>query len=120
MSFFKRNRAAPTIAKSNVIDLNESDFDDVVHRNDLVIVMFCKPECPHCMRMEPIYQELSTEMVDRILFSRVDILTNVGLRRKYEVTGTPTFVLIKHGSVVGLIRGECTRELLRDELVKQL
>jgi thioredoxin 1 len=120
MSFFKRNRTAPTSVKSNVIDLTEADFDDSVHKNDLVVVMFCQPECPHCMRMEPIYQELSTEMVDRALFCRVNILTNVGLRRKYEVTGTPRFVLIKHGSVVGSVRGECTKELLRDELVKQL
>jgi thioredoxin 1 len=120
MSFFKRNRTPPTSAKSNVIDLSETDFDDSVHRNDLVMVMFCKPDCPHCMRMEPIYQELSTEMVDRVLFCRVDILTNVGLRRKFGVTGTPTFVLIKHGSVVGSVRGECSKELLRDELVKQL
>jgi thioredoxin 1 len=120
MSFFKRNPTTSTSVKSNVIDLTEADFDDSIHRNDLVLVMFCKPECPHCMRMEPIYQELSTEMVDRVLFCRVNILTNVGLRRKYEVTGTPTFVLIKNGSKVGYQRGECTKELLRSELVKQL
>lgn len=103
-----------------MIDLTEADFDDAVHRNDSVVVMFCRPECPHCMRMEPIYQELSTKMADRVKFYRINILTNVGLTRKYEITGTPTFVLIKHDSMVGTLRGEYTKELLEDELVRQL
>ncbi len=121
MSFFKRKQA-PTSAprKDNVVNLSEADFDESIHRNDVVMVMFCKPECPHCIRMEPIYQELSEEMVDRVLLSRVNILTNVNLRKKYEVTGTPTFVLIKHGDVVGSIRGECTKDMLKEEIVRHL
>ncbi len=121
MSFFGRKQAATKVVKtSRVIDLTEADFDDNIHKNDVVIVMFCKPECPHCLRMEPIYQELSEELVDRALFCRVNILTDVNLRRKYEITGTPTFVLIKHGSVVRSIRGESTKDLLKDEVVRQL
>jgi thiol-disulfide isomerase/thioredoxin len=70
--------------------------------------------------MEPIYQELSEELVDRVLFCRVNILTNVNLRREYKITGTPTFVLIKHGSVVRSMEGESTKDHLRDEVVRQL
>ena len=120
MSIFNRKRAAPNAAKkSNVIDLTEADFDYCIHNNDIVMVMFCKPECPHCMRMEPIYQELGDELVDRALFCRVNILTDVNLRRKFEITGTPTFVLIKRGSVVRTMRGESTKDLLKDEVVRQ-
>ena len=120
MSLFKKKQDAQIKAKSNVIDLSEVDFDDSVRRNDLVIVMFCRPTCPHCERMEPIYQELSEELVDRVLFCRVNIMTNASLTRKYEIKGTPTFVLIKQGSVVRSMEGENPKDLLRDELVKQL
>jgi thioredoxin 1 len=120
MSLFTKKQAATIEGKSNVVDLTEVDFDDSVHRNDLVMVMFCRPGCPHCTRMEPIYQELSEELVDRILFCRVNILTNASLTRRYEIAGTPTFVLIKHGSVVRSMAGERPKDLLRDELVKQL
>ena len=120
MSIFSRKKAAPNVSKkSSVIDLTEADFDDCVHRNDVVMVMFCKPECPHCIRMEPIYQELSEELVDRALFCRVNILTNVNLRRKFEISGTPTFVLIKRGTVVRSMRGESTKDILKDEVVRQ-
>jgi thioredoxin-related protein len=49
----------------------------------------------------------------------VNILTDVNLRRKFEITGTPTFVLIKRGSVVRTMRGESTKDLLKDEVVRQ-
>jgi thioredoxin 1 len=120
MSIFSRKRAESKAAKkSSVIDLTEADFDDCVHSNDIVMVMFCKPECPHCIRMEPIYQELGDELVDRALFCRVNILTNSNLTQKFEITGTPTFVLIKRGSVVRSMRGESTKDLLKDEVVRQ-
>jgi thiol-disulfide isomerase/thioredoxin len=119
MSIISRIRGTSSAAKkSSVIDLTEADFDECVHRNDIVMVMFCKPECPHCIRMEPIYQELGEELVDRALFCRVNILTNINLRRKFEITGTPTFVLIKHGSIVRSMRGESTKDLLKDEVVR--
>jgi len=118
MPLFTKKQAMPIEGKSNVIDLTEVDFDDSVHRNDLVVVMFCRPTCPHCVRMEPIYQELSEELVDRVLFCRVNIMTNAGLTRKYEIAGTPTFVLIKNGLVVRSMAGERSKDLLRDELAK--
>ena len=105
--------------KGNVIDLNEANFDDAVGRNDLAIVMFCRQGCPHCSRMEPLYLELSEEMADRVLFCRVDILSNVALMRKYGINGTPTFKLMKRGSVVGSVVGECSKDLLKGELIKQ-
>jgi thioredoxin 1 len=121
MSYFRRKQAVSKVAKkSNVIDLTEADFDECVHKNEVVMVMFCRPECPHCINMEPIYQELGDELVDRALICRVNILTNVNLRKKFEITGTPTFVLIKHGLVVRSMRGESTKDLLRDEVIRQL
>ena len=121
MSFFSKRKAEPKVAKvSRVIDLTEADFDESIRKNDVVLVMFCKPECPHCFRMEPLYQELSEELVDRALFCRVNILTDVNLRKKFEITGTPTFVLIKNGSVVGSIRGETTKRSLKEEVLRQL
>jgi len=120
MSLFKKKQNAPIKGKSNVIDLSEVDFDDSIQRNELAVVMFCRPTCPHCVRMEPIYQELSEELVDRILFSRVNIMTNASLTRKFGIKGTPTFILIKQGAVVRSMEGECPKDLLRDELVRQL
>ncbi len=119
MSFFRKERAPSNEPESSVVDLTEADFDDIVGRNELAIVMFCRPECPHCMRMEPLYRELSAEMVDRVLFCRVNIMTDVGLRRRYGITGTPTFVLMRRGAVVNSMVGERAKDLLKDELVKQ-
>jgi thioredoxin-like negative regulator of GroEL len=119
MSLFRKHQDASISAKGNVIDLNEAIFVDVVSRNDLAIVMFCRQGCPHCSRMEPLYQELSEEMADRVLFGRVDILSNVALTRKYGISGTPTFKLMKRGSVVGSVEGECPKDLLKAELIKQ-
>ncbi len=120
MSFFRRNRAAPAVVSSKVIDVNEADFDGIVRKNDLAIVMFCKPECPHCIQMEPIYQQLSEEMVDRVLFCRVNTLSNAKLIKEYGVSRTPTFVLIKHGSVVRSMAGEYPKYILKDEITSQL
>ena len=120
MSFFKKEKAAPSVVESNVVDLDEAEFEDSLHKNELVMVMFCRPECPHCIRMEPVYRELSMEMVDRVLFCRVNVMTNVALRKRYGITGTPTFVVLKRGGVVGTMTGEKTKELLKGELVRQL
>jgi thioredoxin-like negative regulator of GroEL len=118
VTYIKEKRAVDG-EKGSVIDLSEADFEGTVRKNDLAVVMFCRSGCPHCFRMEPIYRELSEEMVDRVLFCRVDVLSNVALTHEYGIKGTPTFVLMKHGTVVGALEGECSKELLKSELVRR-
>ena len=59
------------------------------------LVKFYAPWCGHCKRLEPVWDDLSSELAfaypdESILISRVDCTKNPGLAKRFEIKGYPT------------------------------
>ncbi len=72
-----------------------------------VLLMFTKEGCPACEVIEPVFEELSTEITN-VLFVEVHIMPLImsdpdralALLKEFRIFGTPTFIFIKNGEEV--------------------
>ena len=102
-----------------VIELNDADFDQMVHNNDVpVLVDFWAPWCGPCQVMGPIVEELATEMGDKVKIGKLDVDENGATAQKYGIMSIPSLKIFKGGIVVKEFTGVQNKETLREELDK--
>jgi thioredoxin 1 len=116
MSFFRKKTIFPQINNDGTIELDESCFDEFVAKNSKVVVMFYRSTCSHSVKMNPIFIDLCTEMKEGMKFCKVSTPTNMELVNRYEIKGTPTFVIVNNGKKIISIVGERTKEFLKAEI----
>lgn len=83
-------------AKSQVIELNEDNWDRMLKEEWLV--EFYAPWCPACKNLAPIWDDLSTWSDDlNIKIAKVDVTTSPGLSGRFFVTALPTIFHVLNG-----------------------
>ncbi|KAI2464878.1 disulfide isomerase [Annulohypoxylon bovei var. microspora] len=85
--------AAVVAAKSAVLDLIPSNFDDVVLKSGKpTLVEFFAPWCGHCKNLAPVYEELAQAFATSkdVQIAKVDADAEKDLGRKFGVQGFPT------------------------------
>ena len=87
---------------SNVIELNDSNFDSEVVKSDKpVLVDFWAEWCGPCKMIAPVLEEVASELSDKILIGKLNVDENSETPPKYGIRGIPTLMLFKNGEVVG-------------------
>lgn len=92
-SFVLAGLATIVAAKSAVIDLIPSNFDDVVLKSGKpTLVEFFAPWCGHCKTLAPIYEELAQafEFSKDVQIAKVDADAEKELGKRFGVQGFPT------------------------------
>jgi len=108
---------------SKVINAKSSDFENVVLKSELpVLVDFWAPWCGPCRMMAPVLDELSMDMSDKLRVVKVDVedAANQDLAMKYRIQSIPNMKLFKDGQVVHEFVGFRPKEVLINELTSQL
>ncbi|KAL1887234.1 Protein disulfide-isomerase erp38, partial [Ceratocystis pirilliformis] len=81
-------------AKSAVIDLVPSNFDDVVLKSGKpTLVKFFAPWCGHCKTLAPVYEELAAgyeHADDKVQIAKVDADAERTLGKRFGIQGFPT------------------------------
>ncbi len=113
--FAEQRRHGPLI-----VELTESDFEPTVRMGGVCAVMVYMPGCPHCQRMEPVFNELQIELSDRARFARLNAPANVNMAVRLGISGVPTFLIFKAGKLVIEIEGELEKEALRTAIERCL
>ena len=86
---------------SNVIELNDSNFNDEVVKSDKpVLVDFWAEWCGPCKQIGPILEEISNEKEDKLKILKLNIDENPQTPQKYGVRGIPTLILFKKGKLI--------------------
>jgi thioredoxin 1 len=107
--------------------LQEIDIIIEQHPEKLIVIYFTSKNCPPCKTISPLYEELSqSEEFDTdtdtdttthapVLFLKVDVDQNPEAVAKYQITGWPTFVFIKHKEVqTEIVGGKLAEATLYD------
>lgn len=90
------------MAGKNVVAVNEANFDAVVLKSDVpVLVDFTATWCGPCRQVAPLVDQLADEYLGRAKVVKLDIDESPGVAQKYGIRGVPTLYVFKGGKVVG-------------------
>lgn len=93
-SFVLAGIAATAIAaKSAVLDLVPSNFDDVVLKSGKpTLVEFFAPWCGHCKKLAPVFEDLATAFANdkNVQIAKVDADAEKSLGKRFGIQGFPT------------------------------
>ncbi|XP_063307683.1 protein disulfide-isomerase TMX3 [Pelobates fuscus] len=100
----------PTPVTAFVEDLDDSFKEN--RKDDIWLVDFYAPWCGHCKKLEPVWNDVGTEMRTSgspVRVGKMDATVHSGLASEYGVRGFPTIKLLK-GEMAYNYRGPRTKE----------
>uniref|UniRef100_A0A8C7LNR8 Protein disulfide-isomerase n=1 Tax=Oncorhynchus mykiss TaxID=8022 RepID=A0A8C7LNR8_ONCMY len=85
------------VAASDVLELGDSDFDDMVAEYETVLVEFFAPWCGHCQQLAPEYETAATKLKGTVSLAKVDCTVNSETCGRFGVNGYPTLKIFRNG-----------------------
>ncbi|BDB53098.1 thioredoxin family protein [Flavobacterium ammonificans] len=82
-----------------LIELNEDTLQDLVSKNEKVVVQFSASWCGNCRIMKPKFKKLASEN-ESLTFVLVDAENNPESRKLANVSNLPTFATFVNGKLV--------------------
>ncbi|XP_073443725.1 endoplasmic reticulum resident protein 44-like [Dendrobates tinctorius] len=93
-------------AKSDIINLESSNIDDILGNADIALVNFYADWCRFSQMLHPIFEEASNiiteEYPDRnkVVFARVDCDQHSDIAQRYRISKYPTLKLFRNGMMM--------------------
>lgn len=97
--------------------ISDAQFEQEVLKSSIpVLIDFWAPWCGPCKAMNPILEELSTEMDGKVKFIKMNVDENNDIPGKFSVMSIPTFIVFKNGEAVKTFIGAKAKEDMKREI----
>jgi len=100
-----------------VIELTQSNFDETIASNEIVIVDFWAPWCGPCLQFAPTFKETS-EKVEGVTFAKINTEEEQALGAHFRIRSIPTLMIFREGIGIFSQPGSLTGTDLEDLLEK--
>ena len=83
-----------------VIELNDSDFDGMVHNSDMpVLVDFWAPWCGPCKMIAPVIAEIADELEGKAKICKLNTDDARDSAMEFGINAIPTLILFNGGQI---------------------
>ena len=100
-----------------ITHITPENFDKVVKESTLpVLIDFHAPWCGPCQMMGPVFEELSNDYTDKIIFAKLNTEDHPQLVGGFGIQGIPALLLTKEGKEVDRIVGFAPKDMLKQKI----
>jgi len=104
---------AAIATEEGVLVLTDSNFDEAIAQNDILLVEFYAPWCGHCKTLAPEYAKAATDLADSpAMLAKVDATEQKEVASKHGIKGFPTLKFFKNGKASDYNGGRTAPEIV--------
>ena len=105
---------------SKPVEINDSNFNEVINSDKPVLVDFWAEWCGPCKMIAPVVDELANDYDGKAVVGKVDVDSNPEVAGKFGIRSIPTLLVFKNGEVVDKQVGAVNKSVLSQKLDAQL
>jgi thioredoxin 1 len=93
----------------------DSDWDNLISKKNLLSVDFWAPWCPYCTRLKPVFESIANDYKE-IHFIKVNVDEHPDIASKYGIQGIPVIKFFCENKEIGEIIGYVPKEVLKKKI----
>jgi thioredoxin 1 len=97
------------------IAITKENFEDVIHKNAMVIIDFWAPWCGPCKNFGPVFEAISDKYPD-IVFAKVNTEEQQELGGMFQIRSIPTLMIFRDQIIIfsqpGALPGSALEEII--------
>lgn len=102
------------------MNINQSNFNEVINSDIPVIVDFWAPWCGPCKMLGPVIEEIANELEGKAIVGKINVDENDSIAMQYKVFSIPTVLIFKNGQVIDQFVGFMPKAAIMAKLQKHI
>ena len=100
------------------VDITAGTFEETIEKNDIVVVDFWAEWCGPCKSFAPIYEEVSNDYDDDVVFGKIDTEAEQELGAHFQIRSIPTLMIFREQVVLYSEAGVLNNSQLKEVISK--
>jgi len=102
------------------VTVEDSTFDQLVGRYNLMVVDCWAPWCGPCRMVAPVVDELARSYVGKVIFGKLNVDENPQTAGRFSIMSIPTLLIMKNGREVDRIIGAVPKQVIESSIRKHI
>ena len=101
------------------VELTQTNFEDTINNNDIILIDFWAPWCGPCRSFAPIYDQVS-QKYPAVVFAKVNTDQEQALAGNFNIRSIPTLMIFREQIIIFSQAGSLPASALEEVVNKAL